>query len=159
MSLAALGCNPDLRYASAEEVTRFGIRPGTIGYSQSGQLCIAVQADGAIEANHLVEIKPGFQADQGDSADITHGTRLGASTAAFADDEYGWLVIWGEASLTFQADTGAGVPLNLHASDEGAVIAATAATPEILGLHNNASVDVSEEATGVCTLAFPVNRA
>ena len=159
MSLAALGCNPDLRYSppAEDESLNIGFEPGTIGYSKSGQMCVFVQADGAIGANKLVEIKAGFQADMGDSADIVHGSRLGASTAAFADNEYGWLVIWGEASLTAGGAIGAGVPLTLDTAEEGDVIAATAATPEILGLHANAAIN--DNAVGVCTLTFPVNRA
>ena len=163
MSLAAFGCNPDLRYSppARGESLNVGFEPGTIGSSPSGQMCVFVQADGAIDADRLIAIEAGYRARQRTSATIVHGSRLGVATEAFADDEYGWLVVWGEAQVNAAADVSAGNALNLHASSAGDVQPATANTPEILGIHATTAVDVSAQADDriTATLAFPVNRA
>ena len=131
MSLAALGCNPmDTRDTPLAAL-------GTIAYSPNYGLFVYVQAASAIVANTLLSIEAGFQAIARDSADIIHGTSMGASHTAFADEDYGWLQIFGLASL--RAGTGgvtAGNVVNLHASEVGEIIDGSDATPEILGIHS-----------------------
>lgn len=162
MSLAALGCNPNHRWTISSGVAggdnpTSAVALGSLGYSNDGGIFVCVQASGAIGANKLISIQPGWQAIQRDSADIVHGTSLGASSDAFADDEYGWLQIFGVAALTAGAAVGAGVALQLDAAETGDVIPATAATPECLGVHAIAAI--ADNAVGNCQLTFPVNRA
>ena len=155
MSLAAMGCNPDVRWENVTDPQAVTI--GTIGYSPPHGLFVCVQANGAIGANFLCGIEPGWQAQQGDDADITKGVSLGASTAAFADDEYGWLQVWGLAEVTANGTVSAGGVLQLDGAEEGEVVAGTAASPEILGAH---AVDaLSNGNVGTVQLLFPVYRA
>ena len=137
-----------------------GFSLGTLGAtmgSEGTKVWVYVQAAGAIAVNKGVEIRPGFQANVGDQGDVVHGTSLGVSAAAFTDDQYGWLQVWGLATVKAGAAISEGNALQLDASEEGDFIPATAGTPEWLGIHANA--DIADNATGTATLMFPVNRA
>lgn len=154
MSLAAMGCNPDDRWTISNNVIA-GDNPdhaaalGTLAFSPAGQMCVCVQADGAVGANKLAAIEAGWQADQ--VAGTQNGARLGAATAAFADNEYGWLVVWGNATLTAGGAIAAGASLKLDTSETGDVVSQT--DGHATGMHAN--VAIADNATGSCQLMFP----
>ena len=110
MSLAALGCNPDLRSTTAQFET------GTLGYSPDNQICRYVQAGGVITANRAVRIRAD-QAVLSDAASDQVGDDLGVATAAFADNEYGFVVVAGTVAARFEANVTAGHGVTLHATD------------------------------------------
>ena len=160
MSLAALGCNPDHRWTVSSVGKIAGDNPGsavglgTIGYSPSAQMCVCVQAAGAVGANKTASIEAGWQADQGDQADVTAGTMLGAATAAFADNEYGWLVIWGNATVTAGGAIAAGNNLSLDTTETGDLIPSTGTgTANAVGIHALAAI--ADNATGLAQFTFP----
>ena len=149
MTIAAVGCDPS-RVTTDKEM-----RLGVIGYSPSGGLWCYVQANGAITDNRLVMIAAGFQARDVDSADLVHGTRLGASLVHFADNDYGWLQIWGTGSVAGGAAVAANLALTLDATAAGRVIGAAATGPQILGLHSNEAL--TDGMNGSVQLNFPLN--
>ena len=163
MSLAATGCNPDHRWTISSGLIggdnpTSAVALGTLGYSNDGGLFVCIQAGGAISVNKLISIQAGWQGLQRDNADIIHGTRLGVSTDAFADNEYGWLQVFGTAQVKAGAAVTAGAALNLDGSETGDVINdAAQATPSILGIHAVAAI--ADNAIGAAQLIFPVNRA
>lgn len=165
MSLGLLGCNPDHRWTVEHEGTAsqriVGDNPtsavalGTIGYSPSGQMCVCVQADGALGKNKLVAIEHGWQADLQDDATIASGVRMGATTDDFADNEYGWVVIWGDADLTAGGTITAGANLCLDATEDGDVVPNTGNTAaKCVGVQANEAI--ADNAVGSCQLTFPV---
>ena len=124
-------------------------------HSPSGGLWCYVQANGAITDHRLVMIGAGFQARVVTSGSLVHGSRLGATLESFNDNEYGWVQIWGPASVAGGGTVSAGAALTLDASDSGRVITATTNTPQTLGLHANEAL--VNGTNGPVQLNFPVN--
>ena len=148
------GLNPDRR-TDAAEFALGGL--GFIATEEGAKGYIYVQASGAITANNAAQIEAGFQADMVDSAGQTEGSAIGIASTAFADDEYGWLQVFGLAEGRAGASTTAGASLQLDATADGRLIPATVDTPQILGLI---CVDVlADNGVGTVQLNWPVIRA
>ena len=160
MSLAAIGCNPDFRWTIVSSVVA-GDNPdhaqpvGTLAYSPSGGLFVAVQAGNTIAANLLATIEAGFRARSRDSADAVKGCSMGATTAIISNNEYGWVQVWGMAELRADDAVTAGGGLSLDTTEEGELIpAGTANSPGIAGA---VAVDaISANGVGTVQLTFPL---
>ena len=103
---------------------------------------VYVQAAGAIAADLVCRVDQNNQADActQQEGDGHLGGRLGISHVALADDEYGWLIIYGPCTLTAgAAGPVKGVQLYLVATDAGKVDDAASAAP-INGLFLNVTI-------------------
>ena len=132
---------------------------GTFGASASDgtRAYIYVRASGAIAVNKVAQIRANYQAVVSTTEQV--GASLGVASAAFADNEYGWLQVFGQATGTAGGSISAAqaVALNLDASEAGDIMAGTVATPEILGMFATAAI--ANNATGTLQLNFPILRA
>ena len=74
----------------------------------------------------------------------------------FANDDFGWVQIWGLAECRAGGASSAGSALTPH-SVAGEVADATDNTPQSLGIH---AVDaLTDNNVGTIQLCFPLNRA
>lgn len=80
-----LGVNYSDRQTTAQE------RLGTTDLGTGNSRWVYVQADGAIAAHDYVCIDEDFQARAGTKTNVDAGHAIGIATAAFADNEYGWV--------------------------------------------------------------------
>ena len=106
---------------------------GNIGFNSSpdgSKGYIYIQAAGTIGANHAVTWTRVFQCAELDTGNDHPGAPVGVVTDAFADDEYGWVQLYGPASVETAAVGANGVP---GATGTDGRIDDTG-TPEILGL-------------------------
>ena len=157
MSLAAAGCDPQATWAKTDGTDGPGVTVGTMAYSPSGGIYGAVQASGAMASQRLVAIEANYQAELASSgAGLIHGAMLGVTETAFANDDFGWVKIWGLAECRAGGASSAGAALTPH-SVAGEAASATANTPQSLGIH---AVDaLTDNNVGTIQLCFPLNRA
>ena len=116
-----------------------------------------VQASGSMGKNKVAQIRPNYQAVV--STTERPGASLGVTEVAFANNEYGWLQVFGQAvgMAGGTISTAQAVALNLDSAEAGDIVPGTLATPEILGMF--AVSAISNNATGTLQLNFPILRA
>lgn len=114
--MGRIGANPTLRTATAD----FALLDKHT--DEDGRGWLYVQASGAIVINAACVIT---EAGQAAEASVTttataRGDAVGIATAAFADNEYGWLAVYGTGTdilVLVAASAAANVPLNSTATD------------------------------------------
>ena len=85
---------------STESTNKHGIDLGARVVDETGNEWVYVQANGAIVANDVVVVTSAFQADQIDTTNsATHHGAVAVSDKAFADNEYGWVQIYGPCTI------------------------------------------------------------
>ncbi len=112
-----------------------------------------IQADGAIANGALVAIKrdQGSTAAPGANDDVT---TFGVATAAFADDKYGWVQVWGDSAVRAAASCTAYELLWTHA--DGDVDDDTSTNAEKLaGIVLTEDNDTTDHAIVPCWLNWP----
>ena len=111
---------------------------GTMMMGQGGKFYVYVQANGAITGDgYVVAITSAFQATMIDTdvaATILQGTKVGVADCAFADDEYGWVQVYGPCGIRSEQDAAANAKLYATA-DAGQVDDALAFGLFINGMH------------------------
>lgn len=90
---------------------------GVVKHDADGNAYIFVQADGAITAGDVVLVTEAFQADALETTNSAGaiGDRVGVAKATFADDDYGWVQVFGVASA-INAATGATANTELNST-------------------------------------------
>ena len=111
-----LGVDPTRRDTSDE----FGVGKTR---EVDGVTYMYVQANGAIATQLPVEVSDGFQAAACSSGDEVEGV----STAAFADNEYGWIAVRGEVTVNVAGSTAAGAALTPVADSNGDMVTVASA--------------------------------
>lgn len=130
--LQALGCDPTAKGQSIDDIG--GAALGSIGYSEDGRLWIAVQANGAVSQYELCFLGGGFQATPKGTNVTGYGRPCAVPQQAFADNDYGWMLIAGEGRVRTDGSVASGDGLELNATDEELDTAAAGATPIINGM-------------------------
>ena len=74
---------------SRKEVPAFDLGVVAASASDGTKVYIYVQANGAIAVNRMAQIRANYQATTSTTEQI--GASLGVATAAFANNEYGWV--------------------------------------------------------------------
>lgn len=81
---------------------------GTIAWGTPGKAYVYVQANGAITGDgYVVSIDYAHQATMTDTdvaATILEGNRVGVADVAFADNEYGWVQVYGPCGIRSEQD-------------------------------------------------------
>lgn len=113
--MGRIGANTELRTTAAD----FALLDKFT--DEDGRGWLYVQADGAISINTISVITEAGQADMLDTTNsaTARGDACGVSSAAFADNEYGWLCVYGTGTDILQtvlASAAANVPLNSTAT-------------------------------------------
>jgi len=114
--MGRIGANPELRTTSAD----FALLDKHT--DEDGRVWLYVQADGVIVVNAACVITEAGQAAEASltTTATARGDAVGIATAAFADDEYGWLCVYGTGTdvlVLVAASAAANVPLNSTATD------------------------------------------
>lgn len=86
----------------------------TRAFGEDGKEYLYVQADGAITANDVVLVDEDGQADQLDTTNSAGalGDRVAVAPATFADNEYGWVQIYGACTANVGSSCAANTKLN-----------------------------------------------
>lgn len=148
-----IGANLATPVASLDEGKGFGL--GDRYTDDSGKEYVYVQADGAIVANDVVIISEAYQADQIDTTNSAGavGDRVGVSPAAFADDEYGWVQVYGPCTINVATSCAANTKLNTTATAGRIDDDATTGAETILGLATTGA-ESNNAAAGILTYPF-----
>jgi hypothetical protein len=89
--------------AFAVATTNPTFKLGTMAWDDGGKAFVYVQADGAITGDgYVVSITNAFQAkmtNSGTAATILQGNKVGVADVAFADNEYGWVQVYGPCGI------------------------------------------------------------
>jgi hypothetical protein len=114
---SALGCfGVDLERTTADAEHAVGVEVAL----ENGGRAKYVQADGAITGEgYVCVIDEDGQADMINTTNSASafGQLVGVAQVAFADNEYGWLVIEGETNVRVAASCAANVAINTTGSD------------------------------------------
>ena len=113
--MSRVGANPTLRTTTAD----FELLDKH--FDEDGRCFVYVQANGAVAINDLALITEAGQAAPASTTNTAtaRGDRVGVATAAFADNEYGWLAVYGTGTdilVNVLASAAANVPLNSTAT-------------------------------------------
>lgn len=139
--------------------TSVGVFPpwelGTRLIGASGKEYVYVQANGAITANDVVIMDESFQADQIDTTNSAGavGDRAGVAPATFADDDYGWIQVYGACTVNVATSAAANTKLNTTATAGRVDDDATSGAETIFGLVTTAA-EASNAAAGMLT--YPI---
>jgi len=106
-----------------------GFALGTIALSSSGSVYVYVQFGGTVTgAGYVCNISPAFAAVMCTTANDAFGAPVGVAQAAASATNYGWLQVYGPASVWVLANAAANVPLATSATsgglDDGAAVGA-----------------------------------
>ncbi|MGI9338548.1 MAG: hypothetical protein ACR2P4_08580 [Gammaproteobacteria bacterium] len=133
------GVDPTERIAgtgtSSNEGNEFEL--GTQVELDDGRVFVYVHANGAIVAGDVVLVDETWEADQIDTTNSAtgFGQRVGVATAAFADNDFGWLQINGVvASINVGTSAATNVQLNSTATAGRIDDDATAGSEDVLGI-------------------------
>jgi hypothetical protein len=124
--------------AFAVATTNPTFKLGTMAWDDGGKAFVYVQADGAITGDgYVVSITNAFQAkmtNSGTAATILQGNKVGVADVAFADNEYGWVQVYGPCGIRTEQDALANAKL-ASTADSGQVDDAAATGIFINGMH------------------------
>ena len=120
-------------FTSTTASPTFGV--GTRIRGANGSEWVYVQAAGAITgAGRAVVIDEDFQAAMVTTANALRGLSIGIAAAAFADDDYGWVQIYGVCDIQVAASCAANVGIAATATAGQLDDAVGTGTKNILGL-------------------------
>jgi len=78
---------------------------GTVMWGQGGKAYVYCQANGAITGDgYVVTLSEAFQAVMLTSSNDALGDKVGVADCAFADDEYGWIQVYGPCGIRTEQD-------------------------------------------------------
>lgn len=98
----AIGANFD----QASDTPLFEL--GTIMWGQGGKAYVYCQANGAITGDgYVVTMDEAFQAVMLTTSNDALGDKIGVVDVAFADDDYGWVQVYGPCGIRTEQDAAA----------------------------------------------------
>lgn len=120
-----------------------------------GNEYVFVQADGAITANDVVILTEAFQADQIDTTNSAGaiGDKVGVAKGTLADDDYGWVQIYGTCTANVGSSCAANTKLNTTSTAGRIDDDATGGAETILGLVTTGT-EASNEAAAWLNYPF-----
>ena len=123
-----------------------------------GKAYVYVQANGAITGDgYVVSVTSAYQAamiDTDVAATILQGTKVGVADGAFADDDYGWVQIYGPCGIRSEQDAAANAKLYATA-DAGQVDDAAATGLFINGMHFGTATGGADAVNATGRLNWP----
>lgn len=129
---------------------------GTLMFGSGGKVYVYVQAAGAITGDGYVCTMDGaFQAAMLTTSNDAEGDKIGVADCAFADDEYGWLQIYGPCGIRSEQDALANSFLGAT-SDAGQVDDAAATGLYISGMIFETATGGADAVNATGVLNWPV---
>jgi hypothetical protein len=99
------------KFNAAEAAPLFAL--GTVMWSDTGKAYVYCQANGAITGDgYVVAIDRTFQAIMLSTSNDAAGITVGVASTDFADNEYGWIQVYGPANVRVAASAAANAVLN-----------------------------------------------
>lgn len=124
----------------------------------AGKCYVYVQASGAITGDgYVVTIDSAFQAAMLTSSNDAYGLKIGVADTDFADNDYGWVQVYGPCGIRTEQDAAANARLAATA-DAGQVddAAATDGVLYILGMTLGTATGGADAVNTTGTLNWPV---
>lgn len=139
-----MGVSPDRRTTEAE------LAVGTTAGTEDGRIWTYVQANADVRANNIVRITETFTVRGLTTSNDYPGVPVGGTTAAFQNNEYGWVLRCGVGraevnGAVAQAGVAAATGEHGRITDEG--------TPHIQGIFFPEAIN--DNATGTIVLTWP----
>lgn len=160
MSGPIAGVNFDVVFTAGTRATRFPpFRLGARACDEDGNEYVWVQASGAITGDgYVCAIDEAYQAVMVDSdvaATIAEGQIVGVANAAFADNDYGWLQIYGTCGIRTAASALANSKLAATATAGQVDDAGAAGTNYITGMVLNTATGGAAAVNATGVLSYP----
>lgn len=142
---ALIGNAPSLP-GSRSEGKGFGL--GDQLTTHDGKVYVYVQASGSITGDgYVVTIDEAYQAAMLTTSNDDYGDKVGVADAAFADDEFGWVQVYGPCGIRTAASAAANVALGATVTggqvDDGAAVAAPYVRGMIVGTATGGAAAVN----------------
>ena len=155
--MATIGADVTQTVADFDEGRGFGL--GNQYRSNDGRIYVYVQANGAITGDgYVVSIDEAYQATMVDTdvaATVAEGQAVGVAETAFADNDYGWVQVYGACGIRTEQDAAANGKL-APTADAGQVDDAGAAgTKYIDGMVVNTATGGADAVNATGFLNFP----
>lgn len=100
-----IGVNPSEVVGSAGLLEGRGYKLGDLGTDEAGNIFRYVQADGAITGEgYVVTMTRAYQAAMLSTSNDVYGDHVGVAQAAFADNDYGWVMVHGVTLIRGEQD-------------------------------------------------------
>lgn len=150
-----IGANYSATLSSAERLNSgkgFGL--GDLSTDQDGNVWIYCQATAAVTANFFVIITAAFGATQITTTNGLLGLRVGVPAAAMASGDYGWVQVFGPATVQVLASAAANTRLNTTATGGALDDDGTTGAKEIRGVALTANRAASA-GTAPAVLNYP----
>jgi len=117
-------------------------------------------AEAITAAGYACQIDSAFEAQMVDSTSsapgVGVGARVGAAMAAIADNEYGWLQVYGKGSIRTLASAAVGTMLHSTATPGALDDAATSGLEPIIGLFLGTATGGSAATNADAYFSYPV---
>lgn len=112
-----IGINPTEVISDQGVTEGRGYKVGTRGVDIDGKEYVWVHASGAVTAaGYVVQLDESYEAAMVSTSTDAIGDLIGVATAAMADNDYGWVQVWGVCVVRVAASAGANVRLNSTAT-------------------------------------------
>lgn len=155
-----IGYDVDQTYASASAEGK-GFKLGDRVKTHEGKEYVFVQASGAITGDgYVVSVDENYQAvmlDTDTAATVAEGLIVAVAETAFADDEYGWVQVYGACGIRTEQDAAANGKLGPTA-DAGQVddASATPGAKYIQGMTLNTATGGADAVNTTGFLNYPI---
>lgn len=151
-----IGANPAAPSASFVDGKSFS--PGDQLTTYDGKVYVYVQASGAIGGDgYVVTIDGDYQAAELDTDNDALGDRIGVAEAAFEDNDYGWVQIYGTCGIFTAAEAAANTRMAATATGGQVDDAGAAGSLYIQGMILETATGAGEAAVNESgVLNFPV---
>lgn len=153
------GINPTVTYTSDQLLEGVGFGVGDRATTPGGKEYVFVQANGAITGDgYVVSVDESFQAvmlDTDTAATVAEGQAVAVADCAFADDDYGWVQVYGPCGIRSEQDALANAKL-APTADAGQVDdAGLVGTKYIDGMHFGTATGGADAVNTTGWIAYP----
>lgn len=130
---------------------------GTMLWGQGGKCYVYVQASGAITGDgYVVVLDEAFQAAMVSTSNDAVGDKLAVADCAFADNEYGWVQVYGPCGIRTEQDAAANGRLTATADAGQVDDAGAAGTLYIQGMVLGTATGGADAVNTTGSLNWPV---
>lgn len=155
-----IGYDVEQTYTSAQLDEGKGFKVGDRARTHDGKEYVFVQANGVITGDgYVVSIDEAYQAvmvDTDVAATVAEGQICGVAETAFADDDYGWVQIYGACGIRTAASAEANDKLSATATAGQVDHAGAAGANYIQGMVTNTATGGAAAVNTTGFLTYPV---
>ncbi len=157
--MVCAGFNVTQTLTSAQLDEGKGLNLGDRASTPDGKVYVYVQANGAITGDgYVVSIDESYQAvmtDTDTAATVAEGQSIGVAEVAFADDDYGWVQIYGACGVRSEQDALANAKLGPTADAGQVDDAGSVGSAYIVGMHFGTATGGADAVNATAFINYP----